>query len=144
LLLATTDAHATFTPGAVFYYYHSDHLGSANITTDRSGVVIQQYEYKAYGVERNAVNNALGYPQYNLTYRYTGQALDDDTGLYFYNARYYDPELGRFVQPDTIVPSPGDPQSLNRYTYCLNNPLNYVDPSGNFAWAVIAAAIMAG
>jgi len=51
-LLATTPAHAAFVPGEVFYYYHTDHLGSSNITTDRSGNVIQQYEYKAYGAER--------------------------------------------------------------------------------------------
>jgi len=73
------------------------------------------------------------------SYRYTGQRLDADTGLYFYNARYYDPALGRFTQPDTIVPdpslrsgrAPGDPQSLNRYSYAGNNPLRYVDPSGH-------------
>jgi len=50
--------------------------------------------------------------------------------LYFYNARWYDPTLRRFVQADTIVPEPGNPQSLNRYSYVLNNPLVYIDPSG--------------
>ena len=50
-----------------------------------------------------------------------------------YNARFYDPALGRFVQADTIVPSPGDPQSLNRYSYVLNSPLVYRDPSGHAA-----------
>jgi len=54
-------------------------------------------------------------------------------GLTFYNARYYDPGLGRFTQPDTLVPNPGDPQSLNRYSYAGNNPLRYVDPSGHFS-----------
>ena len=63
--------------------------------------------------------------------RYTGQRLDAATGLYFYNARYYDPGLARFTQPDTIVPNPGDPQSLNRYSYAGNNPLRYTDPSGH-------------
>ncbi|MGC9397236.1 MAG: RHS repeat-associated core domain-containing protein [Anaerolineae bacterium] len=52
-------------------------------------------------------------------------------GLYFYNARYYDPALGRFIQADTIVPSPANPQSLNRYAYTLNNPLRYTDPTGH-------------
>ena len=65
-------------------------------------------------------------------YRYTGQRLDAATGLYFYNARYYDPGLGRFTQPDTIVPNPGDPQSLNRYSYAGNNPLRYTDPTGHY------------
>ncbi|MBU2541138.1 MAG: RHS repeat-associated core domain-containing protein, partial [Candidatus Omnitrophica bacterium] len=49
----------------------------------------------------------------------------------FYGARYYDPEIGRFITPDTIVQAPSDPQSLNRYAYCRNNPLNLIDPSGH-------------
>jgi RHS repeat-associated protein len=57
--------------------------------------------------------------------------LDEDTGLYYYGARYYDSELGRFTQADTIVPSAADPQTLNRYAYCGNNPIKYVDPSGH-------------
>ncbi len=52
--------------------------------------------------------------------------------MYFYNARYYDGTLGRFLSADTIVPSPANPQSLNRYAYVLNNPLRYTDPSGHF------------
>ncbi len=62
--------------------------------------------------------------------KFTGQRLDESTGLYYYGARYYDPALGRFVQADTIVPEPGNPQALNRYAYVLNNPLRYTDPSG--------------
>ena len=52
--------------------------------------------------------------------------------MYFYNARYYDPALGRFISADTIVPQPGNPQSLNRYSYAANNPLRFVDPSGHY------------
>ena len=54
----------------------------------------------------------------------------DDTGLYYYNARYYDATIGRFISADTIVQNPTNPQSLNRYSYVLNNPLKYTDPSG--------------
>ena len=61
----------------------------------------------------------------------TGQREDASIGLYFYNARYYDSSLGRFAQADTIVPQPGNPQSLNRYSYAANNPLRYGDPSGH-------------
>jgi len=64
-------------------------------------------------------------------YKYTDQELDAENGLYNYNARLYDPFIGRFISPDTIVPEPFNPQSLNRYSYCLNNPLIYVDPSGH-------------
>jgi len=63
-------------------------------------------------------------------YGFTGQREEDAIGLYFYNARWYDAELRRFVQADSIVPEPGNPQSLNRYSYGLNNPLRYTDPSG--------------
>jgi RHS repeat-associated protein len=62
---------------------------------------------------------------------FTGQRFDSGTGLYYYGARYYDPVIGRFVSPDTIIPNPSNPQCFNRYTYCMNNPLKYVDPSGN-------------
>jgi RHS repeat-associated protein len=64
-------------------------------------------------------------------YKFTGQRLDDATGLYYYGARYYDAALGRFVQADTIVPEPGNPQALNRYAYAYNNPLRYTDPMGH-------------
>jgi RHS repeat-associated protein len=62
--------------------------------------------------------------------RYTGQRWDGGLGLYDYRARYYDPALGRFIQPDPLVPDPANPQSLNRYAYVLNNPMRYTDPSG--------------
>jgi RHS repeat-associated protein len=61
---------------------------------------------------------------------FTGQRLDS-TGLYYYGARYYDPTIRRFISPDTIVPYPFNPQSFNRYSYCSNNPLKYIDPSGH-------------
>jgi RHS repeat-associated protein len=60
---------------------------------------------------------------------FTGQRLDG-TGLYYYNARYYDPTIGRFISADTVIQNPANPQCLNRYSYCLNNPLKYTDPSG--------------
>jgi RHS repeat-associated protein len=62
--------------------------------------------------------------------KFTGQRLDE-TGLYYYGARYYDAGMGRFISPDTIIPHPANPQSFNRYSYCLNNPLKYIDPSGH-------------
>ncbi|HOT93452.1 MAG TPA: RHS repeat-associated core domain-containing protein [Anaerolineae bacterium] len=65
------------------------------------------------------------------TRRFTGQIEDAAIGLYFYNARSYDPSLGRFISPDSIIPSPQNPQALNRYSYVLNSPLRYVDPSGH-------------
>jgi len=66
----------------------------------------------------------------NTPKEFTGQRLDA-TGLYYYGARYYDATIGRFISPDTVGQNLYDPQSLNRYTYCQNNPLIYTDPSGN-------------
>jgi RHS repeat-associated protein len=60
---------------------------------------------------------------------FTGQRLDT-TGLYYYGARYYDPQIGRFISPDPTIPDPKNPQALNRYSYCINNPFKYIDPSG--------------
>jgi len=65
--------------------------------------------------------------------RFTGQREEASLGFYDYGARQYDPALGRFLQADTLVPNPGNPQSLNRYAYTLNNPLRYTDPSGHYA-----------
>ena len=72
-------------------------------------------------------------PPYPTAKLFTGQRLDS-TGLYYYNARYYDSTIGRFISPDTIGTDYNNPQSLNRYTYCLNNPLNQNDPTGHWSW----------
>ena len=113
--------------GSEFYYYHSDHLGSSSLMTDQDGSLVrQQYGYRAFGSERFALSFSPSF-----TSRFTGQQFDTETGLYYYQSRFYDPELGRFIQPDTIVPDPGSSQSLNRYSYVLNNPLKYIDPTGH-------------
>ncbi|MDA8135260.1 MAG: RHS repeat-associated core domain-containing protein [Desulfobacteraceae bacterium] len=111
--------------GAGTEYYHKDHQGSTNAMTTESGTLIDTAEYLPYGRDRYA--NAL---LNHSAYKYTDQEQDAGTGLYNYDARLYDPNLGQFVMADTIVPDPYNPQSLNRYAYCLNNPIGYVDPSG--------------
>ena len=105
-------------------YFHPDHLGSTSVLTDANGTVEQDVAYYPYGDTRNNTGTA------DVAYKYTGKEQDGSTGLYFYEARYYDPVLGRFISPDTIVPDPLDPQAFNRYCYVLNNPLKYTDPSG--------------
>jgi RHS repeat-associated protein len=69
-------------------------------------------------------------PFTGVKHKYTSQELDSETGLYNYNARLYNPEAGRLVSADSIVPDPSNPQSLNRYSYVLNNPVNMIDPTG--------------
>jgi RHS repeat-associated protein len=89
---------------------------------------VGELRYYAYGETRYTSGSTP------TSYRFTGQREDATIGLYFYNARYYDASLGRFVQADSIVPNPGNPQSLNRYSYVVGNPLKYTDPSGHEFW----------
>jgi RHS repeat-associated protein len=104
-------------------YLHGDHLGSMSLATSSAGTVSSQQEFDAWGKVRQG-----SLPQTELNY--TGQRLDS-TGLLFYNARYYDPQLGKFISSDTIVPSAANPQTFNRYGYAYNNPLKYTDPTGH-------------
>ncbi|MCP4540837.1 MAG: hypothetical protein GY832_27175 [Chloroflexi bacterium] len=120
--LASTDNQG------ITYFHHGDHLGSASAVSDGSGRVAGHASYKPFGGLRSNTT-----PD-RVRHLYTGQELDPETGLAFYQARYYDPELGRFLSPDTIVPQPGNPQSFNRYSYVVNNPLKYIDPTGHDFW----------
>jgi RHS repeat-associated protein len=108
-------------------FYHPDHLGSTHLVTDAAGQVVQRTEYRPFG----AVSVTTGPTQ--LAHTYTGQRADASTGLLFYNARYYDPQLGRFTAADDLGSSQV-PQSLNRYSYVQNNPINSTDPSGHFSF----------
>ena len=107
-----------------FYFLHNDHLNSVVLSTDWN-VNINYQKYYAYGSPRSYGGGIL--PSY---YRFTGQILDP-SGLYYYNARYYDPEIGQFVSPDTIVPDPTSLLDYNRYMYGLGNPVRNVDPNGH-------------
>jgi RHS repeat-associated protein len=112
------------------YRMVSDHLGSSTVVLDASSppsVVSRQY-HTPYG----EVGWSGGSAMTSLTsVGYTGQRLDTDSGLMFYNARMYDPVLSQFVSADTIVSDPSDPKTRQRYSYVSNNPLKYVDPSGH-------------
>lgn len=121
-------------------YLHGDHLGSVSLLTDAAGQKVRggEQRFHPFGTVRT------GQPAFYPTERgYTGQRLDLSTDLMYYEARYYDPLLGRFVQADTIVPQPGDPQSLNRFSYVLNNPVKYQDPSGHWVESALDLAFIA-
>jgi RHS repeat-associated protein len=114
--------------GASLYYLLGDHLGSTALTLDSAGnrlATNTELRYYPYGVARYTAGTTP------TSFNFTGQRKDSGSGLLFYNARWHDPAVGRFLQPDTIVPQPGDPQSLNRYSYVLNNPVRYIDSSGH-------------
>ena len=108
--------------GSTLYHLHGDHLGSTSLTTAGS-VVEASRAYYAYGAQRSA----SGTLQTDRTF--TGQKADG-TGLLYYNARYYDPALGTFISPDSVVPDQGMVIDYNRFLYARGNPLKYRDPSG--------------
>jgi len=120
----------------------TDHLGSTAVTANEAGAGIAELRYKPWG------ENRYTFGATPTQRRFTGQVLDNVAGeLYFYNARWYDPVIGRFISADTIVPQPGNPQVLNRYSYVLNNPFRYTDPSGHCPMCVgagIGALVGAG
>ena len=109
------------------FYYHSDSLGSPVAITDGNGSVVWRTDYKPFGQSLNEVSeDGVNNYQYNAKEK-------DDSGLFYYGARYYDADLGRFVTADTIGGNIKTPQTLNRYVYTLNNPLKFIDPTGKIA-----------
>jgi len=115
-------------------FYHPDQLGSTTLVTNESGNIVEEEIYLPYGdtLEGNEGSRFL----------FTGQEKDSETGIYYYGARYYDPFLRHFIQPDDILPEIYDPQQLNRYSYARNNPYKYVDSSGNYIDTVIDVAFI--
>src|SRR5690554_4587886 len=108
---ATTEERTT-------YFYHTDHLGSTILVTDEAGATVWSTEYTPFGsltFEEGKLKKAV---------KFTGKDLDEDTGLYYFNARWYDQSIGRFISEDPIK------DGLNWYTYAANNPLRFVDPTG--------------
>jgi RHS repeat-associated protein len=104
-----------------------DHLGSSTLIVDTAAtpVVVHRQYYKPYG-EAIPVSGSS-----QTSVGYTGQRLDVESGLMYYGARYYDPVLSFFVSADNIAPAKGDAKTRNRYSYVVNNPIRYVDPSGH-------------
>ncbi len=106
-------------------YYHTDALGSAFVLTDSTGAVQTTYSYEPFGKTYQA-----GQPS-NNPFQYTGRE-NDGTGLYYYRARYYSPELQRFISEDPI----GFAGGINFYSYVGNNPVNLIDPYGLYVGGI--------
>lgn len=118
------------------YYLCRDYLGSITHIVNSAGSSVQELSYDAWGRLRNPVNQTLysvgSEPVLFLGRGYTGHEHLTMFGLVNMNARLYDPVVARFLSPDPYVQMPFDSQNFNRYSYCMNNPLVYMDQSGEF------------
>lgn len=106
-------------------WYHQDHLNSTRLLTDDQGGVMQRYDYRPFGENQKGLNGPVN------DIEFTGHRSDDESSLIYMKSRYYDPQLGRFISPDSIIPDPFNPQALNTYSYANNNPISYNDPTGH-------------
>lgn len=108
------------------YFLYNGH-GDVVHTVSEEGVVENNYDYDIWG------NPTLAIEEYSCAIRYAGEFYDVETGLYYLRARYYDPYTGRFVSEDSYWGEDANPLSINLYTYCHNDPVNFIDPTGHFA-----------
>ena len=123
------------------YVIGRDHLGSITHIATTSGTLVEERSYNAWGRLRNpstnAVYSASSQPSLFLGRGWCGHEYIKYFGLINMNARLYDPILGRFLSPDPYIQAPDFPGNFNRYAYCLNNPLKYSDPTGEFlTWSL--------
>jgi len=105
------------------YFFHSDHLGSSSLITNQSGNVVQHIEYIPFGeVFIEERNNTWSTP-----YKFNGKELDEETGLYYYGARYMDPRTSVWISVDPLAEKY---PNISSYVYCLDNPVKFIDPTG--------------
>ena len=127
-----------------------DLLGNVIGLMNESGQLVVTYTYDAWGNQRflaaNGVENESPIFIGNINpYRYRGYRYDTETGYYYLQARYYDPEIGRFISIDDASYLDDDASSgINLYAYAANNPVMFVDPTGNFIIAAIVTSMIIG
>jgi RHS repeat-associated protein len=106
-------------------YYHQDGLGSTSVSTDAAGGSEDTYRYSSYGEAETVASG-------ELNYGFTGEEYDAETGLQYLRARYYDAETGVFLSEDPLLGEIRDPVTRHRYLYAASNPVNFVDPTGQY------------
>lgn len=125
----------SFTPES--YFYHPDHLGSSSLITNQLGDLVQHIQYVPFGEvfveERNAT--------WSTPYKFNGKEQDEETGLSYYGARYYDPRTSVWLSVDPLVEKY---PNVSSYVYCLGNPVNLIDPDGQQPRGSRASSIALG
>jgi len=116
---------AAVLPDGEAQYYLTDQVDSVKVVTNDAGMVVTSHEYLPFGEDWITEGDTKNAPKYN------SQELDKESGYYFYNARHYDPEIARFVTPDTVIDGEYSTQGWNRFAYVHNNPIRYKDPTGH-------------
>jgi RHS repeat-associated protein len=102
------------------FFLFADHLGSTNVTSDPNGLMVSLSLYMAWGESRGGAGTTL------TDYAFTGQrSMGDLVGLIYYGARFYDPYINQWNQPDSIITTPYNPLDWNRYSYVRYNPLHW-------------------
>ena len=129
--------------GENLYYIHKDHLGSYQAVSNESGALQEELYFSPWGNRGSATTWSYPLTQNEGFYGrgFTGHEHLPEFNLINMNGRVYDPILGRFLSPDNYIQLPDYTQSLNRYSYALNNPLVYTDPSGEFFLELLAAVV---
>ncbi len=125
------------------YYYIRNQQGDITMIVDDQGTVLVEYRYDAYGNRTIVFDDTSGILSTYNPYTYKGYRYDQEIGLYYLNSRYYDPVIGRFLNPDGLLGQTGNILSTNMYAYCENNPVMYLDPSGeSIIFAIAITAIL--
>jgi RHS repeat-associated protein len=134
-------------------YWLKDHLGSVTSTLDHQGTVTARYAYDPFGKRRQTngryddfgtlVIDWSNTANHGTDRGFTGHEHLDDLGLVHMNGRLYDPTIGRFLQGDPFVQAPDELQNYNRYSYCLNGPLNCTDPTGYISFKKLFRMVIA-
>ena len=124
------------------YYYATNLQGDVTAILNTSGTAVVTYTYDAWGnilTTTGTMAETLGAVN---PLRYRGYVYDTETQFYYLQSRYYDPEIGRFINADALVSTGQGILGNNMFAYCLNNPTNYADPTGTFGWWIIVPVII--
>ena len=127
--------------GSSYYYYLYNGHGDVIALTDETGQIVNNYSYDEWGNilnKQETISNPI---------RYAGEYYDEESGLYYLRARYYDPTIGRFISKDSVEGDITNPLTINLYTYCNNNPINMTDPTGHdpvgmSAWVISQGGVV--